>query len=221
MPRFRALKSAIRPWLRSSDWTPEQPLPPDLEGETPLASLVNPLFAALPEGGTMTERAAFALGRVLSRLYEQAPEEARNVVRRFLWHMNEESGNIGWGIPEAFGQTLAQSRPLADLYHKVLFSYILDKEGDSTWCDHAPLRRSCYTAVDTVLSARPDLIPAALPVLHSAASADPDPVCRSLAVELAEEPGGGIPGVLGHLPLDASNFLFGDHASCASFVWDS
>lgn len=111
MPRFRALKSAIRPWLRSSDWTPEQPLPPDLEGETPLASLVNPLFAALPEGGTMTERAAFALGRVLSRLYEQAPEEARNVVRRFLWHMNEESGNIGWGIPEAFGQTLAQSRP--------------------------------------------------------------------------------------------------------------
>ena len=93
MPRFRALKSAIRPWLRSSDWTPEQPLPPDLEGETPLASLVNPLFAALPEGGTMTERAAFALGRVLSRLYEQAPEEARNVVRRFLWHMNEESGN--------------------------------------------------------------------------------------------------------------------------------
>ena len=28
MPRFRALKSAIRPWLRSSDWTPEQPLPP-------------------------------------------------------------------------------------------------------------------------------------------------------------------------------------------------
>lgn len=187
MPRFRALKSAIRPWLRSSAWTSEQPLPPGLESETPLASLVNPLFATLPEGRPVTERAAFALGRVLGRLYEQSPEEARNVVRRFLWHMNEESGNIGWGIPEAFGQTLAQSRPLADLYHRVLFSYILNKEGDSAWCDHAPLRRSCYAAVDTVLSARPDLIRAALPVLRSAASADPDPSCRVLAAELAEK----------------------------------
>lgn len=186
MPRFRALKSVIRPWLRSSSWSPDQALPAGLEDETPLPALVNPLLACLPEGGETTRRAAFALGRVLSRLYDTAPEEAKNIVRRFLWHMNEESGNIGWGIPEAFGQTLAQSRPLADLYYKVLFSYILNKEGDSTWCDHAPLRRSCYVAVDTVLAARPDLIPVALPLLHAAASADPDPACRSLAATMAE-----------------------------------
>lgn len=185
MPRFRALKSAIRPWLRSAAWSPEHPLPPGLEDATPLLSLVNPLVAILPEGGDTTERAALTLGRVLSRLYEQSPEEAKNVVRRFLWHMNEESGNIGWGIPDAFGQTLAQSRPLADLYHKVLFSYILNKEGDSTWCDYAPLRRSCYRAVDTLLRTRSDLIPAALPTLRSAANTDPDPACRSLARVLA------------------------------------
>ena len=185
MPRFRALKSVIRPWLRSSAWTPAQPLPPGLEDQTPLAALVNPLFACLPEGDAATERAAFALGHVLSRLYEQSPEDARNIVRRFLWHMNEESGNIGWGIPEAFGQTLAQSRPLADQYHSILFSYILDKEGDSTWCDHAPLRHSCYVAIETVLSARPDLVPAALPLLRRAASRDPDPACRDQAAGLA------------------------------------
>lgn len=184
MPRFRALKSAIRPWLRSSAWTAAQPLPPDLEGQASLAALVNPLFACLPEGGVTTERAAFALGRILSRLYERSPEDARNIVRRFLWHMNEESGNIGWGIPEAFGQTLAQSRPLADQYHTILFSYILNKEGDSTWCDHAPLRRSCYTAIDTVLSARPDLVPGALLPLRHAATADPDPACQAEAQRL-------------------------------------
>ena len=189
MPRFRALKSVIRPWLRSSAWTAAQPLPPDLEYQTPLAALINPLFACLPEGGVTTERAAFALGRVLGRLYEQSPEDARNIVRRFLWHMNEESGNIGWGIPEAFGQALAQSRPLADLYHNILFSYILDKEGDSTWCDHAPLRRSCYIAIDTLLSARSDLVPAALPLLRCAASRDPDTACRAQAAELVTKYG--------------------------------
>ena len=41
------------------------------------------------------------------------------------------------------------------------------------------------------------------------------------ALELAEQPDGGIPGVLGNFPLDAGKFLFGAHASCASFVWDS
>ncbi|MCH5277816.1 MAG: HEAT repeat domain-containing protein [Desulfovibrionaceae bacterium] len=195
MPRFRALKSTIRPWLRSSAWTPAQPLPPDVEERTPLAALVNPLFACLPEGDMVTDRAAFALGRVLSRLYEESPDDARNIVRRFLWHMNEESGNIGWGIPEAFGQTLAQSRPLADLYHSILFSYILDKEGDSTWCDHAPLRRSCYNAMDTVLSARPDLAPAALPLLRRAAGRDPDPACRARAEQLAAKYDGAEDGI--------------------------
>lgn len=190
MPRFRSLKAFIRPWLRRADWSPAQALPPDLadgpEGGTSLLSLVNPLFACLPEGDVMTERAAFALGGVLSRLYAIAPEETKNIIRRFMWHMNEESGNIGWGIPDAFGQTLAQSRPLGDTYRKVLFSYINNKEGDNTWCDYAPLRLSCYKAVATVLEARPDFTAEALPLLRAAALDDPDSVCRQQAIALAK-----------------------------------
>lgn len=189
MSRFRSLKAVIRPWLRRADWTPEHPLPPELapapEGGTSLLSLVNPLFACLPEGGVMTDRAAFALGGVLSRLHESSPEETKNIIRRFMWHMNEESGNIGWGIPEAFGQALAQSRPLGDIYRKVLFSYIHNKEGDNTWCDYAPLRLSCYKAVAAVLEARPDFAAEAKPLLRAAALDDPDPACRALARELA------------------------------------
>ena len=188
MSRFRSLKAALRPWLRRDDWSPDCPLPSGLV-ETSQApgeqtALANALFACLPEGGDMSDRAAFALGSVLARQFESAPEETRNIIRRFMWHMNEESGNIGWGIPEAFGQTLAQSRPLADLYHRVLFSYILDKDGDNTWCDHAPLRLSCYKAVGIVLEAWPDLLPAALPALRRAAVSDPDPLCRQAASAL-------------------------------------
>ena len=112
-------------------------------------------------------------------------EDAKNVIRRFMWHMNEESGNIGWGIPEAFGEALAQSRPLADDFYRVLFSYVRAKEGDNTWCDYAPLRLSCYRAVERVMQARPDLRHEALCILHNAKD-DPDPACRELARELFE-----------------------------------
>ena len=192
MPRFRALKHDIRKWFRREDWSPAQPLPPELAPDAPddvrqvdPASLVGPLFACLPEGEPLTDRAAAALGGVLAVLRKERPEEAKNVIRRFMWHMNEESGNIGWGIPEAFGEALAQSRLLADDFYRVLFSYIRNKEGDNTWCDYAPLRLSCYRAVERVMAVRPDLRHEALCLLHNAGD-DPDPACRALARELFE-----------------------------------
>lgn len=200
MPRFRALKNDIRSWLRRTDWTPAQALPPELapsalpdaQSGAPAAaprvdpaSLVGPLFACLPEGEPLTDRAAVALGGVLAVLRRERPEEAKNVIRRFMWHMNEESGNIGWGIPEAFGEALAQSRPLADDFYRVLFSYVRNKDGDNTWCDYAPLRLSCYRAVERVMTAWPDLRHEALCILHNAQD-DPDPACRELARELFE-----------------------------------
>lgn len=184
--RFRSLKALIRPWLKNPRWSRLAPLPPDTEDQPP-AALVSPLFACLPEGGDTTDRAAYALGGVMARLHDQSPEDAKNVVRRFLWHMNEESGNIGWGIPEAFGETLARCPALADIFHRVLFSYIHDKPGDSTFCDHAPLRRSCFRAMDIVLAARPDLIPTALPLLRLAARDDDDEICRALSRDLEEK----------------------------------
>lgn len=192
MPRFRALKNTVRNWIHREDWSADQPLPPDISPDaapenrqTDPASLIGPLFACLPEGSPFTERAAAALGGVLRVLRQERPEEAKNVIRRFMWHMNEESGNIGWGIPEAFGEALAQSRPLTDDFYRVLFSYVRNREGDNTWCDYAPLRLSCYRAVERVITAWPDLKHEGLCVLHEARN-DPDPACRELARDMFE-----------------------------------
>ena len=134
----------------------------------------------------MTDRAAYALGTVMALLYADSPEAAKNVVRRFMWHMNEESGNIGWGIPEAFGQTLAQCRPLADIYRKVLFFYVYDAPEDKStvFCDHAPLRISCYKAIGILLAVRSDFIQEAMPILRMAAMSEKDDECRLAAQEL-------------------------------------
>ena len=190
MPRFRSLKVLVRSWFRSSEWTKEHPLPPECseEGVSTL-SLVNPLFACLTEGGDMTDRAAYALGGVMARLYEESHEEAKNIVRRFMWHMNEESGNIGWGIPEAFGETLAQSAPLAETFRRVLLHYVYDApEGKSTsFCDHAPLRISCYKALARVLEARPQYVQESMPVLRHSAEFETDEACRNAARALVRK----------------------------------
>lgn len=190
MPRFRSLKNTLRAWLRNEKWSKDQPLPPDYqeEGVSPL-SLANALFACLTEGGTMAERAAFAMGGIMAKVYAESPEDAKNIVRRFMWHMNEESGNIGWGIPEAFGETLAQCPPLADTFRRVLLHYIYDapEEKSTGFCDHAPLRISCYHAIARLLEARPEFAKEAVPLLRLSAQNETDEACREAAVKLVHK----------------------------------
>lgn len=50
-------------------------------------------------------RAIRGLGLVTARLYLINPEQARRVLRQLIWNLNEESGGIGWGMPEAFGRS--------------------------------------------------------------------------------------------------------------------
>ncbi|WP_457577295.1 DVU0298 family protein [Desulfomarina sp.] len=63
-------------------------------------------------------------GRVVPRLAEENPEEARVVMRRFLWSLNDESGGIGWGCPEAMAEIMCYSSILRNEYLHMLISYM-------------------------------------------------------------------------------------------------
>lgn len=183
-PRFRTLKTVLRKQLESSDW--ENTL--KALDELPPAEVVSPLIACLPLGGEVTSRAARGLGRVVAHMADTNLESARNVVRRLMWHMNEESGNIGWGIPEAFGEVLAGNRKLAELFGPVLISYITDTGKEDNYCDHDVLRRSCYDGVARFLNAWPDFAEKARGPLQAGLH-DPDSVCREKARALLEKIG--------------------------------
>lgn len=175
MPRMRSTKQQLKQYLQSPRWRDH------LEEVTAGgASHVGPLFSFLLLGPQTMHRAAVALGLTTARLAEREPEAARNIIRRFMWHMNEESGNIGWGIPEAFGEILAASAPLAKDFHKILLTYIIDLGHDDNFCDHDVLRRSCYWAIGRLAQARPDLCLTARPWLRKGL-ADQDVVCRGMA----------------------------------------
>ena len=78
---------------------------------------VNPLFSFLYHSDDLIRwHAVSAMGLVVSDLADNDMESARIVMRRLIWNLNDESGGIGWGSPEAMGETMAQHAGLARLF---------------------------------------------------------------------------------------------------------
>src|SRR3990172_6418108 len=87
----------------------------------PGRQVINPLFAGFCDRDSLLRwRSVTAMGLVVSRLADENMESARVVMRRFMWNLNEESGGIGWGCPEALGEGMARSERLADEFGCIL-----------------------------------------------------------------------------------------------------
>jgi hypothetical protein len=90
----------------------------------PLGKIVNALFSFLySQDETIKWHAATAMGLLVRDLADGDMEKARNVMRRLMWNLNDESGGIGWGSPEAMGEILTRHEGLACEYAPILLSY--------------------------------------------------------------------------------------------------
>ena len=141
MSEFRQLKARFFSICSSSGWrgSLEEALP---EGDA-LKTALNPLLALLPRPQCRLP-AAYGLGLALSRLALADMERARVFMRRMMWSLNEESGNLGWGVPEAMGAALAMSPVLARAYSRVFLSYGYETGREDNFLDYAPLRCGVY-----------------------------------------------------------------------------
>ncbi|MEJ5377012.1 MAG: DVU0298 family protein [bacterium] len=107
--------------LKSQDW------PSSLENLEKDASrgLVSQAVAALSNPEPMLRwRAVEAVGFLVSKLMREDKESARDVIRRLLWSLNEESGSIGWGAPEALAEILAREKGLAQEFLPIFVSFL-------------------------------------------------------------------------------------------------
>ena len=87
--------------------------------------LINPLFSALcHREENVRWSAVFCFGRIVPQRAEQDMVSARIVMRRFLWSLNDESGGIGWGVPEAMAEVMCHSAALRKEYLHMLISYM-------------------------------------------------------------------------------------------------
>lgn len=183
MPRYRDLKRDLRDLLADDGWAARLR---ELDA-VPARRLIGPLFSLLLDKSEAVRwRAVSAFGRTVARMADgQEPgeglEAARVVLRQCLWRLNEESGGVGWGVPEALGETLFQHRRLATEFHRVLASYVREEQhGEGNSLDHVPLRRGVYWALGRLAQAHPDLLANEVSTLLAGLAED-DGACRGLA----------------------------------------
>jgi hypothetical protein len=148
----------------------------------PLRQLVSPLFGALHH---MEPRihwiAVRVMGAVVDRLAGEDMEEARVVLRRMMWNLNDESGGIGWGVPEAMAEILARNKVLAGEFMNILASYSRE---DANFLEHEPLQHGLLWGLVRVARERPDELREANPDLSFFIKAD-NPLLRGLSALLA------------------------------------
>ncbi|ACV67439.1 DVU0298 family protein [Desulfohalobium retbaense] len=161
--------------------------------------LVCPLFGAvLQTDPNIRWHGVTAFGLLLPRLWDDSPERARVLLRRCIWNLNEESGGIGWGMPEAMAEAMSAVPELADEFHKVFLSYIHEKEGPDNYIDHPPLRRGALWGVARFAQSRPDLASRACADLHHHLMTEQDTPCMGLTcLALSQLPECGLPEHLG------------------------
>lgn len=177
MGQGRELKRQIHTLLASDGWEEGLPALAD-HGQQAVAPLFSALCSSSP---TIRWRAVTAFGPVVAALAARTPEKARVVMRRFIWSLNDESGGIGWGAPEAMAEIMTQSPLVAAEYHNHVLAYIHEDHcRPDCYLEHAPLRRGAVWGVGRLAQARPDLAAGAEPDLLCAL-VDCDPSIRGLA----------------------------------------
>lgn len=162
---------------------------PDLEGAAvalrarPARQTLSALMGQLSSPSTLEcLRAAGVLGRLVGYLSRDDLELGREVVRRLLWGLNQESGSIIWAAPQALAEIMAHNQVLAREFHCIYISYITP---GPNYLEHLPLQRGVLWGLGLLAQVHPDLLSAGLspqcitPFLNS-----PDPELRGLAARL-------------------------------------
>ncbi len=125
----------------------------EMLAQIPDKQLVGHLFSYFYNRDELIKfRSVVAMGRLVVRIEPNNIERARVVLRRIMWNLNDESGGIGWGSPEAMGEILYQCPKLAMEFKSILFSY-LNCEGN--FIEHEMLQRGVIWGVGTYLKSNP------------------------------------------------------------------
>lgn len=126
---------------------------------------VSPLFSFFYDGNEIVRwRSITAMGVVLSKLVQSNNKEAaRIVMRRMIWNLNDESGGIGWGSPEAMGEAMARSPLIADEYHRILLSYIMP---EGNFIELEALQQGVLWGIARLAHARPQMVQGSAALLY-------------------------------------------------------
>jgi len=96
-----------------------------------------------------------AFGKLMAKIAAQDMEDARIIMRRLIWSLNDESGGIGWGAPEAMAEAMANVPQLCQEYIHILISYVQE---DGNYLEYAPLRKGAIYGIERIASVIPQCV---------------------------------------------------------------
>ncbi len=175
---YRALKKTVQELLLRKD------LDAALEQlyAMNLRRIINPLFSFFCSGDELLRwRAITAAGAVISKMAQRRVEDARIMMRRLMWTLNDESGGIGWGSPEAMGETMARSAVLTKEYAAIFTSYL---NPDGNYLEHEILQRGVLWGASRLARSHGAAAARTAPFLGVFMESN-DPVHRGLAARCA------------------------------------
>ena len=129
----------------------------------PAGDVVHALFSAIcRETPVVRWHAVTCMGDAVARIAADDLEAARIILRRFLWSLNDESGGIGWGAPEAMAECLCRDERLAGEYAHMLVSYMREDGEelcqDGNFIEHPLLQRGVVWGVGRLAGCRRELL---------------------------------------------------------------
>lgn len=121
-------KSEVRRLIESSDLVFDEAAAGAALAGLPAKAVLRALQAGLCRArSSERHRAAALLGLAVAeqaRQDEQGLEAARDLLRRLLWSLNEESGTMAWGAPEAMAEIMARHEGLAREFAHLLAAHV-------------------------------------------------------------------------------------------------
>lgn len=186
------LKKRIQEALNHGDYDAVIELGTGYAGHV-IAALINILYST---DELLRWRAVECLGLLTRQISLVEPDRAREIIRRLLWALNDESGGSGWASPEAVGEII-RNRP--DLYNEFVSIVV------SFWEDPS-LIRGIIWALGRIGEKDSALVNDYIPLMHELLDA-PDPKLRGLALWALKKIKADIPAdKAGRLREDNSEF---------------
>ncbi len=130
-----------------------------------------------------TLRVVRALGAVVRETNIVSGQRATDLLRRYVWALNDESGAVPYGVPEAIGEVLAVRPEFQEAFLPILCSLLTEEEMSQA----GPVERGAMWAVGRLGAVVPSCSPEAVAAVRRAAVSHPDQDVRAAAVRALKQ----------------------------------
>ncbi|MEW5982785.1 MAG: DVU0298 family protein [Acidobacteriota bacterium] len=127
-------------------------------------------------------RAVRAIGVIIREPGLLPDPKIEDLLQRFLWALNDESGAVPFGIPEAIGEILAGRPAFRPRVVPLLCGMLTEHETVQS----GPIERGVYWAIGRIGADVAQYCPDVARVIADAAAGHPDPETRETAAQTLE-----------------------------------